>query len=77
MKPERGDLLTVEFPEEISSFEPEDIPIEIIYEDDDLLAVNKQPGIVVHPTKGQPAHTLVNGLMKYISDTRQRFKIRG
>ena len=76
MKPERGDLLTVEFPEEISNFKPEDIPIEIIYEDDDLLAVNKQPGIVVHPTKGQPAHTLVNGLMKYISDTRQRFKIR-
>lgn len=76
MKPEQGDLLTVEFPEEMSNFEPENIPIEILYEDDDLLVVNKQAGIVVHPTKGQPAHTLVNGLMKYIIDTGQRFKIR-
>lgn len=76
MKPEQGDLLTVEFPEEMSNFEPENIPIEILYEDDDLLVVNKQAGIVVHPTKGQPAHTLVNGLMKYIIYTGQRFKIR-
>lgn len=76
MKTEQGDLLTVEFPEEMSNFEPENIPIEILYEDDDLLVVNKQAGIVVHPTKGQPAHTLVNGLMKYIIDTGQRFKIR-
>ncbi len=76
MKPKQGDLLTVEFPDEISHFEPENIPINVIYEDEDLLIINKQPGIVVHPTKGQPAHTMVNGIMKYMLDTDQRFKIR-
>ncbi len=74
--PEEGDVLSVKLPEESSDFPAEDIPISVVYEDDDLLIINKQPGIIVHPTKGHPYHTIANGLMKYMEDTGQRFKIR-
>lgn len=43
--------------------EGENIPVDIIYEDDDLLIVNKPPGLVVHPGSGNPSHTLVNALI--------------
>lgn len=49
-------------PEELSA-EPEDIPVEIVYEDDDLLVVNKPKGMVVHPAAGHCTGTLVNALM--------------
>ncbi len=74
--PKCGDIISIRLPEEVSAFEPEDIPIIPVYEDDDLLIVNKQPGYVVHPTRGQPIHTMANGIMKYMLDTGQRFKIR-
>jgi len=74
--PAVGDIITISMPEEISNFIPESIPIEIVYEDDNLLIINKQPGIVVHPTKGHPSHTIANGVMKYILDSNQSFKIR-
>jgi len=45
------------------SAQPQDIPIEIIYEDDDILIVNKAQGMVVHPAPGNPDGTLVNALM--------------
>lgn len=75
-KPKAGDVISVRLPEEASNFEPEDIPIYPLYEDEDLLIINKQPGYVVHPTRGQPVHTIANGLQKYISDTGKQFKIR-
>ena len=71
-----GDILTIRLPEERSDFIPEDIPLDIVYEDDSLLIINKQPGLVVHPTKGHPQHTLANGIMKYMLDCGQNFKIR-
>ena len=71
-----GDVLTVAMPEERSQFEPENIRINVLYEDDDLLFINKQPGMVVHPTKGHVNHTIANGLMQYMLDTDQSFKIR-
>lgn len=74
--PKVGDRLTVTLPKERSEFEPENIPIAVAYEDDDLLIINKQPGYVVHPTKGHPCHTMANGIMQYIIDTKQHFKIR-
>ena len=43
--------------------EPEDIPIEILYEDDDMIVVNKPPGLPVHPGAGHPSGTLVNALL--------------
>ncbi|MBA3829184.1 MAG: RluA family pseudouridine synthase [Taibaiella sp.] len=46
---------------------PEELPLNIIYEDDDLLIVNKKPGMVVHPGTGNYSGTLVNGLAWYLS----------
>ncbi|MBK5246908.1 MAG: RluA family pseudouridine synthase [Peptostreptococcaceae bacterium] len=74
--PAAGDIISISMPEEISDFNPEEIPIEIVYEDDDLLVINKQYGIVVHPTKGHHSHTIANGIMKYMLDSKQSFKIR-
>jgi len=74
--PEVGDILTIRMPDEISDFVPEPIPIHIIYEDEELLVINKQAGIIVHPTKGHHSHTLANGVMKYMLDSGQCFKIR-
>jgi len=74
--PKVGDEISVMLPEEISDFIPEAIPIEILFEDTDLLILDKQPGIVVHPTKGHPLHTIANGVMKYMMDSNQNFKIR-
>ena len=76
IRPEVGDVIGVRLPEETSDFTPEDIPLDIIYEDDDLILINKQPGIIVHPTKGHPEHTIANGVMKYMADTEQSFKVR-
>lgn len=75
-QPKAGDILSIGLPEETSTFPPEDIPLNILYEDQDLLILNKQPGVVVHPTNGNPCHTLANGIMKYMLDTNQQFKIR-
>lgn len=75
-KGKAGDVLTVDMPEEKSQFEPEAIKINALYEDKDLLLINKQPGYVVHPTKGHVNHTIANGLMQYMLDTDQSFKIR-
>lgn len=76
MIPVAGDQLTVTLPAETSDFPPEDIPINVIFEDDSLLVINKQPGFVVHPTKGKPCHTIANGLMKKILDEGACYKIR-
>lgn len=76
LKPEAGDIIGVRLPQETSDFPPEDIPLDIVYEDDDLILINKQPGIIVHPTKGHPYHTIANGVMKYMADTDQSFKVR-
>lgn len=76
IKPGVGDVIGVRLPEETSDFEPEDIPLDIVFEDDDLIIVNKQPGVIVHPTKGHPHHTVANAVMKYMIDSGQSFKIR-
>lgn len=48
---------------------PEAIPLEIVYEDDDLIIIDKPPGLVVHPAPGAPAGTLVNALLHHCGDT--------
>jgi 23S rRNA pseudouridine1911/1915/1917 synthase len=59
-----GDEISVNLvKEESQNIEPEDIPIDIVYEDRDLLIINKQPGLVVHPTKGHQSGTLSNGVI--------------
>jgi len=59
-----GDLITIEeeIPEDINLI-PQDIPIDIIYEDDDIVIVNKEKGMVVHPGAGNKDGTLVNAVM--------------
>ncbi len=59
-----GDNVTVTVPlPELIEAVPQDIPIDIVYEDDSLLVVNKPQGMVVHPAAGNPDGTLVNALM--------------
>ena len=76
IKPNLFDVISVRLPEETSDFPPEDIPLDIVYEDDDIIAINKQPGIIVHPTHGHPTGTVANAVMKYMADTNQSFKVR-
>ena len=76
ISPCEDDLITISLPEEKSDFPPEDIPISVVYEDSDLLVINKQPGVVVHPTKGKPCHTIANGLMQKMLDDGENYKIR-
>ena len=52
-----------------TKLEAEDIPLDIVYEDDDILVVNKQKGLVVHPGNGNPNGTLVNAVMAYCKDS--------
>lgn len=59
-----GEMITVEIPEpEPMDAVPENIPLNIVYEDDDLLVVNKPKGMVVHPAHGNYTGTLVNSLL--------------
>ena len=57
-----------EKPQEIN-LKAQDIPIEIIYEDDDIIVVNKPKGLVVHPANGNPDGTLVNAIMAICKDS--------
>ncbi len=64
-----GDILSVVMPEpEPCEAEPENIPIDIIYEDDDIIVVNKAEGMVVHPAPGNYTGTLVNALLYHCQD---------
>ncbi|HSI67516.1 MAG TPA: RluA family pseudouridine synthase [Planococcus sp. (in: firmicutes)] len=63
------DLIIVTPPElEDLDVEPEDLNLEVVYEDEDVLVVNKPKGMVVHPAPGHSKGTLVNGLMYYCTD---------
>ncbi len=65
-----SDIISIVLPHPPREIEmlPENIPVNIIYEDDDLLIVNKAPGMVVHPGFGNFTGTLVNALMYHLSD---------
>ncbi|MBO5317515.1 MAG: RluA family pseudouridine synthase [Oscillospiraceae bacterium] len=59
-----GDQIRVELPEPKETYiVPKDIPLEIVYEDQDVLVINKPKGLVVHPAAGHQDDTLVNGLL--------------
>lgn len=65
-----GEIAVVEIPEpEARDILPEDIPLDIVYEDADLLVVNKPKGMVVHPAAGHFSGTLVNALMFHCKDS--------
>jgi 23S rRNA pseudouridine1911/1915/1917 synthase len=64
-----GDELALEIPPvQPSTPQPQDLPIEILYEDADLIVVNKPPGMVVHPAAGHADGTLVNALLHHVDD---------
>lgn len=66
MKVADDDEIEVEIPPPVPAVpEPEDIPLDIVFEDDDLVVVNKAPGIVVHPAPGHFTGTLVNALLHH------------
>jgi 23S rRNA pseudouridine1911/1915/1917 synthase len=61
-----GDRITLEIPEvQALEVQAEDIPLDILYEDDQLLVLNKPAGLVVHPAPGHPDGTLVNALLAH------------
>lgn len=57
-----GDLVTYLMEVEENYFEPEEIPVSVVFENEDLVLINKQPFVVVHPTKSYPSGTIGNGL---------------
>jgi len=68
-KVQEGDVVEITVPVASEShIEAEDIPLVVVYEDDDLIVINKPVGMVVHPAPGTPSGTLVNALMHYCGD---------
>lgn len=64
-----GDIIYYELPEpEVVEYVAEDIPLEIVYQDEDVAVINKPQGMVVHPSAGHTSGTLVNALMYHIQD---------
>ena len=65
----RGDSITVRIPEpEPAEARPQDIPLDILYEDEDVVVINKESGMVVHPAAGNPDGTIVNALLHHCGD---------
>ena len=65
-----GETVTVDVPQlRETTLPPQDIPLDVVYEDDDVIVVNKPTGLVVHPAPGHPDGTLVNALLHYCGDS--------
>lgn len=62
--------------EESQNIEPQKIELDIVYEDEDIIVVNKPPGIVVHPTKSYPDKTLANGLLYHFHEEGESCIVR-
>jgi 23S rRNA pseudouridine1911/1915/1917 synthase len=68
-KVDKDDAINVEIPPPVPAEpEAEDIPLDIVFEDDDMLVINKAPGIVVHPAPGHYTGTIVNALLHHCPD---------
>ena len=64
-----GDIILIDLPEpDILDVNPENIPLDILYEDEDLLVINKAQGMVVHPAPGNYSGTMVNALMYHCGE---------
>lgn len=71
-----GDLIEVKIEEDMANFEPQDLNLDILYDDFDLIIVNKPPFMVVHPTKSHYDNTIANGVTDYIIKNNEKVKIR-
>ena len=70
LKVKTGDQIVLVAPEPVEAEpEPEDIPLAVLYEDDDLIVIDKPAGMVVHPAPGSPSGTLVNALLHHCGDS--------
>ncbi len=69
-RPDEGTVLAVDIPEaEPVDIVPQNIPLDVVYEDEDVIVVNKPVGLVVHPAPGHPDGTLVNALLWHCGDS--------
>ena len=75
-KIKKGDLIEVKIDEEMANFMPQDLKFDILYDDFDLIMVNKPPFMVVHPTKSHSDNTVANGVTYYINEKKENVKIR-
>lgn len=73
-----GDRLDIRLCEEAASehIVPSDVPLEILYEDEDLMVINKAAGVPVHPSQGNFSNTLANGLARYFDRKGETFVFR-
>ena len=72
-----GDIVEVKLERvESQNIIPEKMDLNIVYEDDDILVLNKPPYTVVHPTRGYPTGTLANGILYYFNETNQNCIVR-
>lgn len=76
LKLEKGDIVSILMENEEENTMPEKMDIDIVYEDFDLLILNKQPNVVVHPTKSHQENTLSNGISYYFKEKGIQKKIR-
>ena len=72
----KGDLIEVKIEEDMANFEPQDLNLEILYDDFDIIMVNKPPFMVVHPTKSHYDKTVANGVTDYIIKNNEKVKVR-
>lgn len=69
LKVNEGDEISIEIPKDKTlNVTSEDIPLKIVYEDEDILIIDKPQGMVVHPSNGHYEHTLVNAIMYHCKD---------
>ncbi len=71
-----GDIIEITVDEEMSDFLSQDLSVEVLYEDFDILVMNKPPFMVVHPTKSHFDGTLANHVINYIEKSDESYKIR-
>ena len=72
-----GDLVEINLnSDESQNIQPEKIDLDIVYEDEDILVINKRPYMVVHPTKSYQSGTLANGVLYYFKETNQKCIVR-
>lgn len=72
----KDDLIEVKIEEDMAEFKPQDLNLPILYDDFDIIMVNKPPFMVVHPTKSHYENTIANGVTHYIMEKDEKVKIR-
>jgi len=72
----KGDLIYIKLEDEENNYSPQNIPIDILYENFDLIIISKEPNIVVHPTKSYIDNTIANALSYYYKINNINRKIR-